>query len=161
MSNHQTDRRALPATSRSLPFVLLRARERVMAPIRRMLSDSNITEQQWRVLRVLSEGGPMDASTLAERACLLFPSLTRIAFGMKNKGLISQVVDPKDRRRQLISITASGQKIIDRNFAEASQIAQAYRDQLGDENYDRLIDLLQMLESQEAEPSTTESAPQG
>ena len=36
-----------------LPIALMRAREQVMAPIRNMLADSGITEQQWRVLRVL------------------------------------------------------------------------------------------------------------
>ena len=42
---------ALPSTSRSLPIALIRAREGVMAPIREMLAETGITEQQWRVLR--------------------------------------------------------------------------------------------------------------
>ncbi|MCR9055691.1 MAG: hypothetical protein NXI02_00005, partial [Rhodobacteraceae bacterium] len=69
---------ALPSTKRSVPIALIRAREKVMGPIREMLSDCGITEQQWRILRVLEEFGPQDASSLAERACLLLPSQTRI-----------------------------------------------------------------------------------
>ena len=69
----------LPPTTRSLPIALMRARESVMAPIRDMLSETGLSEQQWRVLRVLAEQGEMDSHSLAERACLLFPSLTRMA----------------------------------------------------------------------------------
>ncbi|MBT7906778.1 MAG: MarR family transcriptional regulator, partial [Marinovum sp.] len=59
---------ALPPNSRSLPIALIRAREGVMLPIRQMLSETGITEQQWRVLRVLAEYGVMDAKTLADRS---------------------------------------------------------------------------------------------
>jgi homoprotocatechuate degradation regulator HpaR len=139
----------LPPTTRSLPIVLIRARERVMAPIRKMLSDSDITEQQWRVLRVLSESGPQDASSLADRASLLFPSLTRIAVTMRKKGLITQVQDDKDRRRQKIAITSAGQGIIDNNLDQALEIVAGFKEKLGEENYEKLLDLLQALENEQ------------
>ena len=41
----------LPSTSRSLPIALIRAREGVMAPIRDMLTETDITEQQWQTPR--------------------------------------------------------------------------------------------------------------
>ncbi len=136
----------LPSTSRSLPIALIRAREGVMLPIREMLAESGITEQQWRVLRVLSEHGPMDVGTLADRASLLFPSLTRIANSMRTKGLLTQTRDKKDRRRQLVEVTPAGQKIIDDNIDEAAQIAESYRKKLGDEKYEQLLDLLALLD---------------
>jgi homoprotocatechuate degradation regulator HpaR len=143
----ETPTRKLPPTTRSLPIVLIRARERVMAPIRKMLADSDITEQQWRVLRVLSESGPQDASSLADRASLLFPSLTRISVTMRKKGLITQVQDDKDRRRQKIAITSAGQRIIDDNLDQALEIVGGFKEQLGEENYEKLLDLLQALEN--------------
>lgn len=78
----------LPTTQRSLPMALLRARENVMAPIRAMLSASGLTEQQWRLLRVLSESGPLEATILANRAALLLPSQTRIVQSMEKRGLV-------------------------------------------------------------------------
>ena len=113
----------LPSTSRSLPIALIRAREGVMIPIREMLSETGITEQQWRVLRVLSEHGVLDTKSLAERSCLLLPSLTRIAATLRGKGLISQTRDEQDRRRQFVEITPEGQSIIDTNASRASDIA--------------------------------------
>lgn len=117
-----------------------------MAPIRDMLSETGITEQQWRVLRVLAENGPLDATRLADRASLLFPSLTRIATKMREKGLITQTRDNVDRRRQFIEITEAGQKIIDDCLPQAAQIAADTQATLGDANYEALLDLLAMLD---------------
>jgi homoprotocatechuate degradation regulator HpaR len=125
---------------------LIRAREGVMAPIRDMLSETGITEQQWRVLRVLSEYGMLDTTTLADRSSLLFPSLTRIAATMRDKGLITQTRDDVDRRRQLIEITAEGQKIIDDRTAQTTQIVADFKSKLGSDNYKTLLDLLALLD---------------
>ena len=136
----------LPPTDRSLPIALIRAREGVMAPIRDMLADTGITEQQWRVLRVLSEHGVMDAKSLADRASLLFPSLTRIAATLRGKGLITQTRDNKDRRRQFIEITEAGQKIIDDRSDQTARIVTELKASLGVENYETLLDLLALLD---------------
>ena len=136
----------LPPARRSLPFALMRAREKVMAPIRDMLAASGITEQQWRVLRVLSENGAMDASKLADQACLLLPSLTRIAQNMVAAGLITRATDSSDRRRLVLEITAAGQAILDDNRDEATRIAQRFADVLGRERLDDLLDALARLD---------------
>lgn len=117
-----------------------------MIPIREMLSETGISEQQWRVLRVLDEHGPLDASTLADRASLLFPSLTRIAQSMRKRGLISQVQDKTDRRRQVIEIADAGQKIIDDNVDHAVQIVEGFKLSIGEANYEQLLDLLALLD---------------
>ena len=117
-----------------------------MAPIRDMLSTTGITEQQWRVLRVLAEFGRMDAKTLADRSSLLFPSLTRIAATLRDKGLVTQTRDHKDRRRQFIEITSEGQRIIDEHSPHAALIVAGFKDVLGEEDYERLLDLLGRLD---------------
>jgi homoprotocatechuate degradation regulator HpaR len=135
-----------PSTARSLPIALIRAREGVMAPIRGMLAETGISEQQWRVLRVLAEHGPLDNSTLATRASLLFPSMTRMAKKMCAAGLITQSKDNIDGRRQILQITDIGQKIIDDNVAQSAEIVGAFRAKLGDDNFEQLLDLLGMLD---------------
>lgn len=117
-----------------------------MLPIRDMLAETGITEQQWRVLRVLAEFGTLDAKTLADRASLLFPSLTRIATTLREKGLITQTRDDKDRRRQFIAITAQGQKIIDNNADQAAEIVAGFKSILGPDDYETLLDLLARLD---------------
>ena len=136
----------LPSTRRSLPIALMRSREKVMAPIRDMLRASGLTEQQWRVLRILSEFGPQDLTEIARQACLLMPSLSRIIRSLAQNGLVIRASDTKDRRRQTVVISPAGQHLIDDNLVLATQIAANYRNQLGAERYELLLDLLTELE---------------
>ncbi|RLK03587.1 MarR family transcriptional regulator [Ruegeria conchae] len=122
---------SLPLTSRSLPIALLRARERVMGPIRSVLADAGITEQQWRVLRVLQEEGPQEPTQISERACLSLPSLTRILKKLEDKKLIKRQAVEKDRRRQIVEITKEGMQIIHANLPEMLRLAAQTRELMG------------------------------
>jgi len=117
-----------------------------MAPIREMLAETGITEQQWRVLRVLAEFGVLDTKTLADRASLLFPSLTRIVATLRDKGLVTQTRDQQDRRRQFIEITPDGQKIINDRTDAAARIVAEFKATLGVDRYEMLLDLLADLD---------------
>lgn len=136
----------LPPTSRSLPIALLRARERVMGPIRQMLSDVGITEQQWRVLRVLEEEGPMEPTRISDQACLLLPSLTRILQRLEENALILREPDPSDRRKQIVRITARGARLIAANRGQSLELFERIRTRMGPERYDQLLDLLNELD---------------
>lgn len=136
----------LPNTQRSLPIALIRAREKVMAPIREMLSETGITEQQWRVLRVLSEHAGLDATEVAERASLHQPSLTRILKTLSERGFVARSQDATDRRRQIVVLSDAGRKVIEDNLDHATQISQALRDALGTKEFDKLLDLLAALD---------------
>ena len=137
----------LPPTRRSLPIALIRSREKVMGPIRDMLKTSGITEQQWRVLRVLSETGPQDLTQISDKASLLLPSLSRIIRKLLDGGLVVSSINSRDRRRQTVVITPEGQKIIDDNLPQATKIAEKLQHHLGTERYEQLLDLLAALEN--------------
>ncbi|TCL07997.1 MarR family transcriptional regulator [Shimia isoporae] len=113
-----------------------------MGPVRKMLADVGVTEQQWRVLRVLVEDGPQDPTTIAESAVLLLPSLTRILQKLEEKGLVTRVRDRFDRRRHVITLTEAGEALIAENMPEALALANAQRERLGPEKFDQLLALL-------------------
>jgi homoprotocatechuate degradation regulator HpaR len=136
----------LLSTSRSLPIALLRARETVMRPIRAMLVETGVTEQQWRVLRVLQECGPLDATRIADRACLLLPSLTRILQKLEDKGLLARTPDEKDGRKQVVQITKTGEALIAANLDASIALMEKVRVQMGPDRYDALLDLLYELD---------------
>ena len=137
----------LPRTDQSLPIALIRAREVLMAPIREMLAESGLTEQQWRILRVLKEGGPMDARAISKLAAISAPSVSRILVALEDRELILRRGDSKDRRRQVISIASAGDYIIQRNISSAKKRAIANRERLGAEKYDTLLTLLAEISS--------------
>ncbi|MEX0305646.1 MAG: homoprotocatechuate degradation operon regulator HpaR [Leisingera sp.] len=136
----------MPATDRSLPIALLRARERVMGPIRALLSGADLTEQQWRVLRVVQEDGPIDPTQIADKACLLLPSLTRILQKLEEKQLISRERDTEDRRRQVVRIAPTGEQIIADNIDASLELMNRTRAKMGAERYEALLDLLNELD---------------
>ena len=148
----------LPPTSRSLPIALIRAREKVMAPIRDMLAETGITEQQWRVLRVLSEVPSLDATELADRASLHQPSLTRILKTLEERSYIARSPDAADRRRQVVVLTEGGQRVIGDNLDQAVRIAQALEARLGTDKYETLLDLLAMFNTFQLAENETVSA---
>lgn len=123
-----------------------------MGPVRMLLSETGVTEQQWRVLRVVEENGATDPTQIAERACLLLPSLTRILQKLEEKQLIARAKDPDDRRRQLVTITDAGRALIAANIDAALAFAEKNRRKLGAERHDLLLDLLNELYDSEAPP---------
>lgn len=133
-------------TRRSLPIALLRARESVMDPIRAMLQKSGLTEQKWRVLRVLEEAGAMEQTRIASEACLLLPSLTRMLKSMESDGLVERTTDAGDKRRTIVSITVQGRQVISQHAAESLSIIEALEARLGKEQLERLLDTLEALQ---------------
>ena len=136
----------LPMTVRSLPFALIRARENVMAPIRKMLAESDITEQQWRILRTLAEHGPTEATRLADLAALQLPSQTRILRSMERRGLVTRMSNEEDKRRQTVQITGTGEAVIDKHKEAAAALARRFEEVLGASDFDRLLSLLRRLD---------------
>lgn len=132
----------LPPTEESLAIALMRARERLMVPIREALQATGLTEQQWRILRVLEEFGPQDATKLAERASLLMPSQTRIVQNLSEKGYVTRRTDPQDRRKQIVSITAAGHNVLVTNAPKARAIAAEITEALGAEKVKTLVSIL-------------------
>jgi homoprotocatechuate degradation regulator HpaR len=147
MSSTDTQIQPLRRTRRSLPIALLRARETVMGPIREMLSQSDINEQKWRVLRVLDERGPCELTQVAKDACLLLPSLTRIIRAMEEEGLATRATDPEDRRKTIASITDVGRALIVAHLAESNAIFARLERDFGHEKLEELLDLLDELQT--------------
>lgn len=94
--------------SRSLPMALLRARETVMGFFRPLLNEHGLTEQQWRIVRVLHANQDMEFHELARIACLLPPSLTGILTRLEKLKLVRRRKLASDQRRLHVSLTAEG-----------------------------------------------------
>ncbi|HBF28885.1 homoprotocatechuate degradation operon regulator HpaR [Rhizobium sp.] len=135
------------ATRRSLPIALLRAREAVMSHFRPMLAEHDITEQQWRVIRVLYEDGMLDASEVAARAFILAPSLTRMIRSMEERGFISKHKDSSDGRRVLLKIAPEGEMIIREVLPDSRKIYQDLEKHFSRERMENLLELLDELAS--------------
>ncbi|WP_162578083.1 homoprotocatechuate degradation operon regulator HpaR [Variovorax sp. PBS-H4] len=97
---------------RNLPRLLLQAREAVMAHTRPSLREHGLSDQQWRVLRVLGEHGMIETGRVAREAFILGPSLTGVLARMERDGLIRRARDPADQRRTVVEATAKGTRMV-------------------------------------------------
>lgn len=84
-----------------------------MSHFRPILAAHDVSEQQWRVIRVLAEEGTLDASEVAEKAFILAPSLTRMIRSLEERGFITRRKDKADGRRVLLDLAPAGRAVID------------------------------------------------
>ena len=135
----------LPAYSQSIAGSLLAAREAVMAPIRPHLRSAGVTEQQWRVLRVLSDNGTMDAGTIAQKALLYAPSVTRILKELLQRGLIAKTANVADGRKLSISISDMGQNLVQQTAAHTTRLLNEYEAVFGADRLAHFVKEAQLL----------------
>ena len=83
-----------------------------MAHTRPGLREHGLSDQQWRVLRVLGEHGVVETGRVAREAFILGPSLTGVLNRMERDGLIRRARDPEDQRRSVVEPTAKGRRAV-------------------------------------------------
>ncbi|MDY7546818.1 homoprotocatechuate degradation operon regulator HpaR [Glaciimonas sp. CA11.2] len=97
---------------RNLPQLFLKARERLMSHFRPILNHFGVTEQQWRILRLLDEHVQLEPRELCEMCQILSSSMTGVLTRMEEVGLISRNAVADDRRRVLVRLAPSGDQLI-------------------------------------------------
>ena len=141
-----------PFAHRNLPRLLLQAREAVMAHTRPSLRKHALSDQQWRVLRVLGEQGTVDTGQVAREAFILGPSLTGVLARMERDGLVSRTRDPADQRRSVVQATARGRALVRRLSTSIEAHYAGMEDALGKERLADLYALLDAVIRLESEP---------
>ncbi len=129
--------------NQSLPMMLLKAREAAMSRFRPMLRKHNLTEQRWRVIRVIYEHNQIDAGELAEKSFLLSPSLTRILRYLESEKIVLRSGDIKDLRRSVFRLTNKGKEIINRVAPETESIYSDIERIFGSKEFRRIFNLLE------------------
>ena len=84
-----------------------------MGHTRPFLRSHGLSDQQWRVLRVLGNGQALETGRVAKEAFLLGPSLTGVLARMERDGLIMRRKDPADQRRSVVSATPKGLQLVE------------------------------------------------
>lgn len=127
---------------RNLPRLLLQARESVMAHTRPNLRAHGLSDQQWRVLRVLGEHGTVETGRVAREAFILGPSLTGVLARMERDGLVRRERDPADQRRTVVEATAKGLKLVEKLSHAIERHYDWMEQSLGKQKLSQLYELL-------------------
>ena len=101
----------VPAFSTSLPMQLYKALDAIMPEYRSLFYQYDLTEQQWRILRVLWTENNITVAQLSKITLLPAPSLVGILDRLVKKNLLIRNRSDKDRRQVQISLTKQGQEL--------------------------------------------------
>lgn len=129
----------------SLTLTLLQAREAAMGFFRPSLNQHGLTEQQWRIIRILRQSGEMEIHQLASQACILKPSMTGVLSRMERDGVVRRWKSPQDQRRVFVGLTEQGQQCFVSMSEDMERNYQRILEQFGAEKLQQLLGLLNEL----------------
>jgi len=87
----------------------------------RGVKSEDVTPVQYKILEYMIFSQPVTPSEIAECVDLSLPNTSRELRKLTEKGLCEKATDDADRRRQLFRLSADGQTMMGRVFAQAQQ----------------------------------------
>jgi DNA-binding MarR family transcriptional regulator len=106
--------------------LLARADQRVSSAITSALIAEGSTLERWRVLSLLTDGLGHPMSEIASHVFVPPPTLTKVVDRLVADNLVHRHVDPSDRRRVLVLLTARGRssqrrldRVVEKRMADA------------------------------------------
>lgn len=136
---------APPLRRRNLPLMMLQAREHVIAHFRPVLNSHGITEQQWRIVRLLLDTGPLEPREIGELCRLSSPSLAGVLSRMENIGFVQRKRLADDQRRVLVSLTPRSRALAARMAPLIQAVYARIEERLGKEFADDFYRVLDEL----------------
>jgi len=155
--------KATPLKHRNLPLLMLQAREHVIGHFRPILNAHGITEQQWRIVRLLLEAGALEPCEIGDLCRLSSPSLAGVLKRMEEIGFVNRKRLAHDQRRVRVSLTPRSRALAARMAPQIEAVYAHVERQLGQEFcrhlYGALDELIDKLEppprTRNAEPAST------
>jgi homoprotocatechuate degradation regulator HpaR len=129
----------------SLPMLCHRVLASILPPFRRIFSHYGITEQQWRILRILWEEDGISQNDIAQRSLLPKQSLVGIIDRLQDLDLLIRKRSATDRRKSAIYLTEKAKKIEAEITPQVNQIYQKLEKQLSDQQWAQLRKMLTQI----------------
>jgi len=143
---------AIEQFTRSLPMMLYRSLHAVTPRFRRIFSDFGLTEQQWRVLRVLWEQQDVTLNELAGITMISAPSLVGVVDRLQDMGLVERRRSDVDRRKVYVLVTDKGAELEAKVMPRVASAYAALKQSVDAETWDLVLKGLQQIS--ELEEST-------
>ena len=128
-----------------LAYLLAQANREINRQLEARLSKEGVPVEQWRILKILSDGNGHSMGELADVVLLNHPTLTKMIDRMVSDALVYRVQDPNDRRKVLMYSSDRGKALTARlnplAMSQEAHIAESY----GDKSTNELKRLLERL----------------
>ncbi|MGD9914727.1 MAG: MarR family winged helix-turn-helix transcriptional regulator [Rhizobiaceae bacterium] len=115
-----------------LTYLLAQANREINRRLEAALAQEGVAVEQWRILKILSDGNGRSMSDLAEAVLVNHPTLTRIVDRMVSNGVVYRVQDRDDRRKVLMFLSDRGRALCQRlnglALSQEANIVESYGD---------------------------------
>ena len=130
----------------SLPMLLNRSLDAIMPPYRDLFQEFGVTEQQWRVLRVLWEQKHLTSAQISNLTLLPSPSLVGILDRLEKKDLVKRLRSTRDRREINIKITNLGRELQSKVMPKVKLIQNQTKEKLSPTEWKQINNILKKLD---------------
>jgi homoprotocatechuate degradation regulator HpaR len=144
---------------RSLPLLLLQAREQLMWYFRPILNAHGLTEQQWRIVRVLLDVESLEPREIGALCRISSPSLAGVLARMEELGLVTRERLEHDQRRVRVSLTTRSRALAARMTPQIDAAYLQIEERMGrgfSARLERMLD--QLLAALEPSADTSDAA---
>ncbi len=101
--------------------------------------EHGLTVDQWRMLDLVADAGPLPMAALCEELSLAGATATRVADRLVAEALASRSIDGTDRRRVVLRGSERGLELREKLSAEVEQAQTQQLDTLGETDRGRLV----------------------
>ncbi|MEM8750423.1 MAG: MarR family transcriptional regulator [Pseudomonadota bacterium] len=130
---------------RSLPMILNLTLDAIMPAYRDLFTQYDLTEPQWRVLRMVWNDQNITSAALSEKTLLSPPSLVSIIDRLEKKGLVSRVRSLTDRRQVYVVATAKGRALHQEVMPHVVAIHEDLKVRVSDEEWAAMETILNKI----------------
>jgi DNA-binding MarR family transcriptional regulator len=127
---------------RTVPLLM----RHLLAHARRKPSWSELTYQQYNVMRIVAGEGPTAQAEIARRLLVSAPVVTRLASALVEAGLVERGDDPDDRRSVILHLTEEGTRRVTAMRKDLLRSAGELLEPLPVEQRSAIADALEQLE---------------
>ena len=143
---------AIEQFNRSLPMMLYRTLDAVMPRFRKIFNEFGLTEQQWRVLRVLWEHEAVTLNRLARLTLIPAPSLVGVVDRLERDQLVTRQRSEADRRKVNVVLTSQGAALEEVVMPRVAVTYAELKQSIDADTWSRVLDGLQEIATLEDKP---------
>ena len=136
---------AIEQFSHSLPMALYRTLDAVMPRFRKIFNEFGLTEQQWRVLRVLWDEQATTLKQLAALTLIPAPSLVGIVDRLERDQLVNRQRSEADRRKVNVVLTSQGSALEGDIMPRVATAYAELKQSVDPETWDRVLEGLNAI----------------
>ena len=128
--------------SEYLAYLLASANRRMHIGLAQSIAAEEVTEEQWRILQVLSDEQGRSMGDLAELVLMNHPALTKNIDRLVSRNLVQRAADAQDNRKVLVYISDLGLEVVSRLKISVDALHGALEEAMGPRKVEQLKKLL-------------------